>query len=255
MTRAAIAFCIGFALTTPPPASSQEITIFFDGSGAEEGITERGTTSFSFMGSNWSGGVVETEGILPLYASGEFSYEIVSGNGTVTFDQPIDSVRFFYVHGFGFDMGTATAFDAGDDAIGSADSLVATNFADPANFVTIDPAAPIRRIEFSGGVIDNFSYTISTGPTETPAEPTATPTEVVIETPTPTATLGPVPCVGDCNGDGSVTVDELVRGVNIALGGLEVGDCPDFDSNEDGRVTIDELIGAVNAALSGCVVP
>jgi len=59
-------------------------------------------------------------------------------------------------------------------------------------------------------------------------------------------------CVGDCDEDGSVTVDELVKGVNIALGNLEVSECPAFDKNGDGSVTVDELVTGVNNALNGC---
>ncbi|MBI4516079.1 MAG: matrixin family metalloprotease [Deltaproteobacteria bacterium] len=62
----------------------------------------------------------------------------------------------------------------------------------------------------------------------------------------------PLPCVGDCDDDGAVTVDELVRGVNIALGNTTLEVCPQFDSSDDGSVTVDELVQAVNAALSGC---
>src|SRR5690242_5095754 len=56
---------------------------------------------------------------------------------------------------------------------------------------------------------------------------------------------------GDCSGDGSVTVDELIIGVNIALGEAPLSSCPVFDVDGDGTVTIDELIAAVNLALSG----
>ena len=64
------------------------------------------------------------------------------------------------------------------------------------------------------------------------------------------------PCIGDCNGDRQVTVDELVTGVNIALDRTGMGECPLFDSNKDVRLTIDELVQGVNAALEGCpVVP
>jgi CSLREA domain-containing protein len=63
----------------------------------------------------------------------------------------------------------------------------------------------------------------------------------------------PLPaCVGDCNGDTSVTVDELVRGVNIALGTLRLHVCPSFDRSGDTAVTVDELVHAVAAALNGC---
>ena len=56
-------------------------------------------------------------------------------------------------------------------------------------------------------------------------------------------------CTGDCDGDGAVTVDELLVGVNIALGNAPVSACPSFDSNGDGSVTIDEILTAVNNAL------
>jgi len=85
---------------------------------------------------------------------------------------------------------------------------------------------------------------------------TATATETATEAPSPTPTLsptaGPPSCPGDCNGDGEVTVDELVRGVNIALGSVAVSACPPFDLNGDGELTVDELVRGVNAALIGC---
>jgi len=59
-------------------------------------------------------------------------------------------------------------------------------------------------------------------------------------------------CHGDCNGDGTVTVDELLKGVNIALGTADLSGCEIFDSNPDGEVTVDELVRAINAALQGC---
>src|SRR5579862_7007811 len=59
-------------------------------------------------------------------------------------------------------------------------------------------------------------------------------------------------CVGDCNGDGQVTIDDLVKGVSLALGGGVAG-CPSFDANGDGTITIDEIIIGVNAALSSCI--
>ncbi|HVN84491.1 MAG TPA: DUF3604 domain-containing protein [Candidatus Binatia bacterium] len=59
-------------------------------------------------------------------------------------------------------------------------------------------------------------------------------------------------CVGDCDGDDRVTVDELVAGVNVALGSASLPTCLLLDDNEDGRVTVDELVSGVNNALSGC---
>lgn len=55
---------------------------------------------------------------------------------------------------------------------------------------------------------------------------------------------------GDCNGDGSVTIDELITGVNIALDLRPVTACPAFDTNAEGQVTIEDLVAAVNAALT-----
>ena len=60
------------------------------------------------------------------------------------------------------------------------------------------------------------------------------------------------PCTGDCNDNALVTVDELIRGVNIALGTLPVEACQPFDPDGSGGVSISELIGGVNAALGGC---
>jgi alpha-tubulin suppressor-like RCC1 family protein len=62
----------------------------------------------------------------------------------------------------------------------------------------------------------------------------------------------PIPCVGDCNGDGQVTVDELIIGINIALGNALLSACPQFDQNNDGAITVNEIIVAVNNALNGC---
>jgi hypothetical protein len=60
------------------------------------------------------------------------------------------------------------------------------------------------------------------------------------------------PCPGDCDASGQVGISELIRGVNIALGNLDLSICAAIDSNANEAVTIDELIAAVNAALSGC---
>jgi hypothetical protein len=81
------------------------------------------------------------------------------------------------------------------------------------------------------------------------APPTATVTPMQ---PTLTPTVGGLLCVGDCNLDGMVTVDEIVTAVNIALGQRLVGDCPSADGNLDGQVTVDEIVTAVNNALNGC---
>lgn len=67
----------------------------------------------------------------------------------------------------------------------------------------------------------------------------------------PSGSVGPT-CVGDCDGGGAVTVDEIVKGVSIALGTQSLDQCPQFDCNGTGQVTIDCIINAVSAALNGC---
>jgi YVTN family beta-propeller protein len=59
-------------------------------------------------------------------------------------------------------------------------------------------------------------------------------------------------CSGDCNNNGVVTVEELLLGVNIALGTAPLSECLSLDANHDGVVTVDELLAAVNTALNGC---
>jgi uncharacterized repeat protein (TIGR03806 family) len=60
-------------------------------------------------------------------------------------------------------------------------------------------------------------------------------------------------CVGDCNDDGAVPINELIVGVNVALGSLPVASCVAFDRNGDGAVSIDELLAGVNNAIDVCV--
>ncbi len=165
----------------------------------------------------------------------------------MAFDAPIASATFFYVHGFGFAPGTSTAFDSDGNAIATVTSRAATSFAAAANFVTLASGTAIVRIGFSSGVVDNFTFTLAAVATPTPS-PTTTPTMA----PTTTVLPTPVPCTGDCNEDAEVTIDELIVGVNLALGNALLSECPRFDGNADGTVTIDELVTAVNAALNGC---
>lgn len=127
-----------------------------------------GETNFSFQGSNWSGGEVVTFGIAALYASVPAAFLSDTGSGEVNFNDPIDSVTFFYVHGSSASIpaGTASAFDAGDNLLGTVQSNVATVLNDPLNFETFDFSSPIARISFSDGVIDDFSFTLETIPVE-----------------------------------------------------------------------------------------
>lgn len=59
------------------------------------------------------------------------------------------------------------------------------------------------------------------------------------------------PRSGDCDADNTVTVDELVRGLSIALGTTSIEACHEADVNHDWAISVDEVVTAVNAALAG----
>lgn len=61
--------------------------------------------------------------------------------------------------------------------------------------------------------------------------------------------------VGDCDLNGDVTVDEVITGVNIALGVSPVSVCPEADGDGDLNVSVDEVITGVNSALTGVPAP
>ena len=81
--------------------------------------------------------------------------------------------------------------------------------------------------------------------------PTATPPPDTTPTATPTVPPDDT-CDGDCDEDGMVSIAELIRGVNMALGAVTVAECPGFDIDGDGMISISELISAVRDALLGC---
>jgi hypothetical protein len=60
------------------------------------------------------------------------------------------------------------------------------------------------------------------------------------------------PCLGDCDADGEVRIDELLTMVNMAFGDLGAGACPAALAGDRETIEIDALVGAVKAALEGC---
>src|SRR5262245_53519556 len=66
--------------------------------------------------------------------------------------------------------------------------------------------------------------------------------------------LGQTGCVGDCDEDGEVMVNELVIGVNIALEVATVDACTSFDVDGSDAVEINELVQGVNNLLNDCPV-
>lgn len=64
-------------------------------------------------------------------------------------------------------------------------------------------------------------------------------------------------CLGDCDGDGRVTVDELMTEVIIIFGirlaiDLPPKSCAALDPDGDGEVWVTDLLAAINYAHSGC---
>lgn len=57
-------------------------------------------------------------------------------------------------------------------------------------------------------------------------------------------------CTGDCNGNGEVTVDEILIMVNIALGNAAPSACA--AGGAGGDITVVDIVAAVNNALNGC---
>ncbi len=98
------------------------------------------------------------------------------------------------------------------------------------------------------------THTQTSTPTATPTitdTPTVTPTPT--ETGTPTNTPTPAPCFGDCNFDGRIAINELILGVNMALGLRPIEDCSTFDATGDGMISIGELVTAGRGNIRGCV--
>ncbi len=72
-------------------------------------------------------------------------------------------------------------------------------------------------------------------------------------TATPSVTAAPSSCVGDCNGDGMVRINEIIVGLNIALGNATLGECPASDCPQPlPGIFVNCAVIAVNNALNGC---
>jgi hypothetical protein len=59
-------------------------------------------------------------------------------------------------------------------------------------------------------------------------------------------------CVGDCDASRTVTVDELIVGVGMAIGSTPLERCAAFDRDGDGQLAVAELIAAVGNTIEGC---
>jgi hypothetical protein len=86
--------------------------------------------------------------------------------------------------------------------------------------------------------------------TETPL-PTATPTPTATVTVTPTA---PPVCIGNCNGDAAVSIDELVVMVGITLDRISQSACAE-GLPAGASMDISLVVQAVRNALATCTLP
>lgn len=59
-------------------------------------------------------------------------------------------------------------------------------------------------------------------------------------------------CSGDCDGDGQTVVSELVKAVGIVIGETSLTGCPAADVNGSGTVSVDELLVGLNNLTRGC---
>jgi hypothetical protein len=109
--------------------------------------------------------------------------------------------------------------------------------------------APVNNLDQRGFVRPGAGHAnCSIGAYEADAtDQEATPTPTV----TPTPTSRPAACIGDCNANGTVAINELLLGVNIVLGHQPVDACLAFGNSPD-MVDIAQLIKGVNNALKGC---
>jgi hypothetical protein len=137
-------------------------------------------------------------------------------------------------------IGTPTALNADGHSL-QRDTNTRNNLAD---FVCSDILTP----ENNAGDTAEVAASAPCAGGETP-----TPTPTTVAPLTPTATAGPpIPCVADCNDNDEVSIDEVVRAINIALAPSLLSTCEQADPDGDGFPGIDELLRAVASSVAGC---
>lgn len=68
----------------------------------------------------------------------------------------------------------------------------------------------------------------------------------------PTGLYAQTLCPSDCSGNLVVSIDELIACATVALGKVQPDRCPGCDIDLDGTVTVDEVVRGVSASLRGC---
>jgi hypothetical protein len=59
-------------------------------------------------------------------------------------------------------------------------------------------------------------------------------------------------CAGDCDGSGTVSINEILTLVDIVLEDSSVDRCLGGDTSGDEAITVNEILAAVSSALGGC---
>ncbi|MBI1817435.1 MAG: CSLREA domain-containing protein [Deltaproteobacteria bacterium] len=112
---------------------------------------------------------------------------------------------------------------------------------------TVTPTASSTATPSATSTVTTSATTTATST----ASATPSPTPIVSASPTSTTIPPPPLCAGDCDGSTTVTVEELITLVNIALGSAPLSACP--QGVPDGvEVDIALIIQAVNHALGEC---
>ena len=103
----------------------------------------------------------------------------------------------------------------------------------------------------AGTAVGTYALTNAAAATDPLADPvpgfTGAPGRIVVST-----------CTGDCDGNGVVTIGEVVKCVNLFLGAAACNaatpdqSCPIADADSNGNVSIGEVVQCVNRFLGGC---
>ncbi len=137
----------------------------------------------------------------------------------------------------------------------STETLTFTPTPSPTDTPTATPTST-PTLEATAAPSPTLTATGTLPSTETPtATPTLSVTGVQTPTTTPTATASPLPtegCVGDCGGNMTVSTEDLIAMVDIALGHAPIADCANGDRNGDATITVDEIVAATNNASGEC---
>ncbi len=215
---------------------------------------------------NDSAGAVEKYALLGGTWTAEGSIAAAGAHGVAaTVDATIHAVTL-YITGTSGSDGTLFSFTDtsgfGAMASGSAATLATAGANQAFRGVALAPEGsgpppPTNTPAPSSGPQPTATATLVTQPSHTAtraatAQPTGTthPTNAPGSTATPTVAASQ--CIGDCDGNGTVEVNELLIGVNILLGNASLDRCPSFDCERTGEVPVACLIQGVNAILDGC---